>query len=141
MEENFPLKNCSKNDVLSFRSAICKVSQMRQALQKAFRFSVAKVLYDSLKSHGVEIDQGGRVMGEAFCRYNHRWFDEGVDCEILKLGATDWQKGKVKIKVMLEFCPDDAGFNDSPEDYNESRNGEIEWSMEEIYRMMNENSQ
>ena len=32
-------------------------------------------------------------------------FDKGVDAEVLRLGAKDWQKGKVRIT--LEFCPDE----------------------------------
>lgn len=34
------------------------------------------------------------------------WFsDKGIDCEVLRFGATSWQKGKVRIS--LEFCPQD----------------------------------
>lgn len=35
---------------------------------------------------------------------------EGVDCEVLKLGAKEWEKGKVRIN--LEFCPSQP--NESP---------------------------
>lgn len=31
-------------------------------------------------------------------------FAEGVNCEVLRLGAKAWQKGKMRI--LLEFCPD-----------------------------------
>lgn len=30
-------------------------------------------------------------------------FDEGMECEVLKLGASNWQKGKVRFTI--EFCP------------------------------------
>ena len=34
------------------------------------------------------------------------WFsDIGIDCEVLRFGATGWQKGRVRIS--LEFCPED----------------------------------
>lgn len=33
--------------------------------------------------------------------------DEGLDCEILSLGAKKWRKGKLRIKVVVEFCPDE----------------------------------
>jgi len=36
----------------------------------------------------------------------YNWFDQGVDCEILKLGSNTWQKGKLKIHVSIEFCPE-----------------------------------
>jgi len=36
------------------------------------------------------------------------FFDEGIDCEILKLGARGWKKGKVRICV--EFCPEEPEY-------------------------------
>ena len=35
-------------------------------------------------------------------------FEEGVDCKILRYGAKEWQSGKIKAKVTLEFCPDES---------------------------------
>ncbi|NES04447.1 MAG: hypothetical protein F6K22_17395 [Okeania sp. SIO2F4] len=34
-------------------------------------------------------------------------FEEGVDCKVLKYGAKEWQSGKIKVKVTVEFCPDE----------------------------------
>ncbi|MFB2835388.1 KGK domain-containing protein [Floridanema evergladense] len=30
---------------------------------------------------------------------------EGIDCEVLRLGAQNWQKGKLTIQVVLKFLP------------------------------------
>ena len=38
-------------------------------------------------------------------------FNDGANCHILKPGK-NWQKGKVKIKVTLEFCPDEPEITD-----------------------------
>ncbi|MEM9925728.1 MAG: KGK domain-containing protein [Cyanobacteria bacterium P01_D01_bin.50] len=35
-------------------------------------------------------------------------FNEGIDCEILKLGARGWKKGKVRICV--EFCAEEPEY-------------------------------
>ena len=35
-------------------------------------------------------------------------FDQGIDCEILRLGARGWKKGKVRICV--EFCPEEPEY-------------------------------
>lgn len=40
--------------------------------------------------------------------------DEIIDCEVLRLGARGWQKGKVRIN--LEFCPDQPSEPPSPLD-------------------------
>ncbi len=47
-----------------------------------------------------------------------KWVNEGIECEILKLGSNSWQKGKVRIKVTVEFCPDELEIQepDSPLD-------------------------
>lgn len=44
----------------------------------------------------------------AHTEFRHRWFIHGIECELLELGATKWRKGKVRIKVSLEFCPDES---------------------------------
>ncbi len=31
-------------------------------------------------------------------------FNEGADCEVMKFGAKGWQKGKVRVKMTVEFC-------------------------------------
>ncbi|MEG4057059.1 MULTISPECIES: KGK domain-containing protein [unclassified Microcoleus] len=52
---------------------------------------------------------------------------EGIDCQILKIGAKGWQKGKLKIEVnknfqsvktqtSIKFCPDEPPEQKSPLD-------------------------
>ncbi|WP_434686894.1 KGK domain-containing protein [Pseudanabaena minima] len=33
------------------------------------------------------------------------WTEEGAECEVLMVGST-WKKGKVRIKIAVEFCED-----------------------------------
>jgi len=35
-------------------------------------------------------------------------FNQGINCEVLKFGADGWQKGRLRAKVILEFCPESA---------------------------------
>lgn len=59
----------------------------------------------------------------------YSWFDQGVDCEILKLGSSEWQKGRLKIRVSIEFCPDE------PEESKElSEEGELSFPLDELRR-------
>jgi KGK domain len=41
------------------------------------------------------------------------WLEEGVDCETLKFGAKSWQKGKVRLKVSVEFCPNEPEIDET----------------------------
>ena len=34
------------------------------------------------------------------------WFNEGIECRILK-PHQGWIKGKIRINISLEFCPDE----------------------------------
>ncbi|MDJ0616843.1 MAG: KGK domain-containing protein [Calothrix sp. MO_192.B10] len=58
-------------------------------------------------------------------------FIEGMRCELLQPGK-DWQKGRVKIKVSLEFCPDE------PEIEAISENTTSESSLDDIRRKLNQ---
>lgn len=63
------------------------------------------------------------------------WFNEGIDCEILTLGSQTWKKGKVRIKISVEF--------DIEDDVNttNSQNSEIiqpESPLEDLRRMISE---
>lgn len=40
--------------------------------------------------------------------FKNSWVKDGVECEILKVNGKGWQRGKLRIKFTLEFCPDEA---------------------------------
>ncbi|MBW4683413.1 MAG: hypothetical protein KME19_25490 [Microcoleus vaginatus WJT46-NPBG5] len=35
------------------------------------------------------------------------FLNEGMPCEFLKLGSPKWRKGRLKVKLVLEFYPDE----------------------------------
>lgn len=44
-------------------------------------------------------------------------FKEGINCEVFKFGAAGLQKGKLRAKLVLEFCPDEPTVEEnSPSD-------------------------
>ncbi|MGB3514204.1 MAG: KGK domain-containing protein [Microcoleaceae cyanobacterium] len=45
---------------------------------------------------------------------------DGLECEVLRLGAQSWQKGKIKVKVTVEFCPDEPEETEESETENET---------------------
>jgi hypothetical protein len=47
---------------------------------------------------------------------HNNWTGKGVHCEVLKLGSNQWQKGKIKIRVSVEFYPDEPETPPSPLD-------------------------
>jgi len=63
-------------------------------------------------------------------------FDEGVDCEILKPGAS-WQKGKIRLH--LEFCSDALELSEIPAD-NALESSQPESPLADIRQMVTEGS-
>ncbi|KZL48000.1 KGK domain protein [Nodularia spumigena CENA596] len=108
MPENFSLKNCSDDDALFCKDKGFKIIQIKEAVKQAFCGELGKALYELLNSYGVQLDPGGSVVGNKFYRDTKKLFEEGIYCEILKLGAKNWQKGNIRIKVTLEFIPDES---------------------------------
>lgn len=126
MEENFNLSNCHDNDALSVKDKVFKIVQIKEGIKKAFSEQLAQELYNALNSYGISIDPGGYLVGNKFYRHTDKWFDEGVDCELLKPTSKGWETGRLKINVTLEFIP------------NESIVNETESPLDDLRRMMDE---
>ena len=69
-----------------------------------------------------------------------RWFGEGVDCKSLKFGAKGWQKGKVRLRVSLEFCPDEPDVEETRIS-NQPEISQPESPLDDIRRMINQETQ
>ncbi|GET42165.1 KGK domain-containing protein [Microseira wollei] len=67
-----------------------------------------------------------------------KWFDDGLDCEILRPGAKGWQKGRVRIKVTLEFCPDEPEIQETPS--NEQPKISEPESPDDLRQLINQNN-
>lgn len=90
----------SDESVVAFGSVLHKVGRFREAL---------KVLLTSEKI----LQKSQRDELKVFTR---DWFGDGINCEVLELGDKAWRKGKVRIKVSIEFHPDESEVADSPLD-------------------------
>lgn len=57
-----------------------------------------------LNSLSEKLKQAG--LGTPLNHYRHDW-NTSVDAEILEPQSGEWKKGKVRMRVILEFCPDE----------------------------------
>jgi hypothetical protein len=106
MDENIISQNCAENDVISFEDETHKISHLHTKVITALTGYVSNNFVEELKSKGVQ--RASITKSESQLQYpNGEWFNEGKKCEILKLGSTEWQKGKVRLKVIVEFCPEE----------------------------------
>ncbi|MEH2249947.1 KGK domain-containing protein [Nostoc sp.] len=97
MEDGFKPIECNNGDVLDFGDNTYKIAKFKQAMDTSFNSTLEDTwneeLNEELSKQGVEIKESQNV----------NWFQKGIDCEILTLGSQSWKKGKVKIKISVEF--------------------------------------
>jgi hypothetical protein len=69
-----------------------------------------------------------------------KWLSEGVGAKVLQFGAKSWRKGKVKLKISLEFYPE----NPEPEETtasNETDANPSESSLDDLRQKINQETQ
>lgn len=88
-------QSLDRDIALSFDNSMFRVGEFFEKVKEAFQITGHDTLINKLANRG----------GIPFDRTN--WFTQGVDCEILRPDSKGWQKGKIRIKISLEFSPDD----------------------------------
>jgi hypothetical protein len=72
---------------------------------------MARELQNHLRNGSVNIGDNCFLNGNV--RTYAKLFEPGIDCEILAVGAKEWKKGKVKIKMSFEFYLEDDESDDN----------------------------
>ena len=98
LEYNDHLKNIRDDDILEQQEKLFKVGKVKSALQSSFDRDIPNSLTNHLTNQQVQLSVPSKPTD---------WFAEGVDCQILKAGSDGWKKGKLKIRVIVEFNPDE----------------------------------
>jgi hypothetical protein len=120
MNNHIILNNYGDDDVCSFTSGMFKIGKIKEVMKGAFGGSLQTPLNDFLKSRSLEIntncyDHKTRI------NWQKQWFGDGIDCEVLQIGAKGWQKGKIKITVNVEFCPDEPEISEPETRFDDVR--------------------
>lgn len=105
-----------KDTVVSFTHSIFKIGELASFLNVILCDIGVRELYNRLINNG---------KGQIPLDKNNEWIDSGKSCEILVPGTKGWQKGTLRIKVALEFCPDTPEIEEiSPKDNKQSSSNE-----------------
>ena len=134
MQEHIFLENYKDDDVCSFGSTMFKVGKLRQVMESAIAQSLEPAVAKSFESHQLQINTI-KYDTQLSRNIQQQWFRGGIDCETLKIGAKGWQKGKVKIRVFVEFCPDEPEVEETPEN-NESETSKPESPLDDLRRQL-----
>ncbi|EAZ90202.1 KGK domain-containing protein [Crocosphaera chwakensis] len=85
-------------DVIAFSGdSLVKVSKVKDVINSFIKSRLLKVLTDHFHHVGIR--------GEFINSFDI--FKYGQNCEILQIGSNGWKKGKIRLKVSLEFIPDE----------------------------------
>lgn len=133
------LTDLHDDEVLMFENELIKATKLKQALDGAFSRKVQDAIEEVLNSHDVKVnvEKKWNHLGRGSSSYTYgknSWFQEGVSCEVLKLGAPQWKKGKLRLKVSLEFLPDEL----EDQEVKSETDGTNESPLDSIRQMMND---
>lgn len=126
MEYNSYLPEYGDDDVLMFQETMFKVVKFRKAIENAFNSYLPQHLQSSLANNSINIT-------------TKNCFGDGMNCEVLKINSKGWKKGKVRIRVSLEFCPDEPDVEEIPVS-NQLEINQPESPLDDIRQMMNQGS-
>lgn len=101
--EAIELINCQDSEVLLFGEHTSLVQKLKKDLQDSLKDNASSIIGTLANK---QANQSVRIIIDRNS-FDKEWFEEGKDCEILRLGSKDWQPGKVRIKFTLEFYPDE----------------------------------
>ncbi|CAD5979397.1 hypothetical protein PCC9214_04505 [Planktothrix tepida] len=126
-------ENCEDYEVLLFGNHTCLVEKLKQDIEFALKKCanrIIELLVSKQSNQSLYVIKGDS-------RYDWQWFEEGKECKLLKLGTKEWQPGKVRIKVTLEFCPDEPEEVEVQEEEKIDEMDKVAKSLDDIRQKLN----
>lgn len=106
MNEDWYVQEFEDDDVIAFGEILMKIGKFREVM-KSGSSGIHQDIQKAFENNNL------RVRLEKYDRQSRKnvtqsWTsDTGVDSEILRVQDNQWKKGKVKVKVIVEFCYDE----------------------------------
>ncbi len=112
MDSQFKPLGCNDGDVLSYKGSLLKFSQFKQQLENELWQKVNYLLTNENDAYSSK-ERIYELVNTSFSYCNISVTlsspEEGNDCELLRLGATSWQKGKIRTQSSIDFYSSDKG--------------------------------
>ncbi|MBD1922737.1 hypothetical protein H6F77_16910 [Microcoleus sp. FACHB-831] len=124
-DEFYPLENCD-DDVVLLNQDTFKISKLKELVKQNIhtKWYTDTYNYQTNKPGGSISNLFSNVsIGVVPIQLSEIKYSGVIDCQILRIGARGWEKGKLRIhgniiakEVCLEFCPDKPKEPESPLD-------------------------
>ncbi|MGB3206398.1 MAG: KGK domain-containing protein [Crinalium sp.] len=134
MEDNYSLQNCQDDDVVAFGNSMFKAGRLTRKINESFGKSMGEKLTHELKHREIHVDWD-RSHSNKYWGACESIFNDGVNCEILQLGSQTWKKGKMRIKVTVEFYAEEDNVDIST---NQANINQPESPLDDLRRMINQ---
>ena len=132
MEYNAFLQKCNDDDVLELNNQTVKLSKLHSDLKYALNVYANSDVLLALAKNLKTTPLSDTTIRQLFSA-------DGANANILCIGSQGWKTGKIKLKITLEFCPDEPEI----EEITQSSDLEInqaESPLDDIRRMMNKDN-
>jgi hypothetical protein len=129
MEYNAFLQKCNDDDVLELDNNMIKLSKLRSDLKLVSSFNQNSEALVAIAKYVKSTLLSKKDVEKLFN-------DDGVDANVLRIGSQGWKKGKIKLKIVLEFCPDEPEIEQVTQS-NDLEMNQPESPLDDIRRMMN----
>ena len=116
MSDHYYLDDCSQEDIFSFAGEnIVKANLIKEAIKEAVNQEIPRVIENVLKAKNINITLDKAAEENVF-----QWLGQlvenkpeiaemllkqGIPCNLLK-PQQNWRKGKLQLKLSLEFVPE-----------------------------------
>jgi len=134
MNNKFIILDCD-DDVVLFEKDTFKVSRLKELLNNQIQYKLDRQFFRTYYK-GINSEPDGKVidllskisLNSENIEIDEIQYNSLKDCQLLKIGGKEWQKGKLKIKICiypedqesdevhLEFCSDELIETESPLD-------------------------
>ena len=115
MAKEFKPIQADDNDVICFGDETYKFGKFKQSLSESINKNVANQILNEMRNRKVQI------INQRSNFENNSLFNVGIEYEMISAQKKGWTKGKLRLKVTLEFCPDEPEFNEPPSPLDELR--------------------
>jgi hypothetical protein len=107
-------------DVISFQAtdeeavndkpSLIKYSDLVKGLNLTGAISnIWNLITENLRGNGIETYWRYPVIHDGIKGFRHQNWNSGIKCEVLQIGSSGWQKGRLRIRIetIIDFVPDE----------------------------------
>lgn len=124
-------KDNSKFSVVSFEGITLKISTLLEFANTIFHNQALEIIDEGLREYGIGSLSIIMQSKERKRQNKDNWNIEGMDAEILEPNTKAWKKGKIRMRVVLEFCPEESEEEQTETISNKSPLDDIRQTMKE----------